>query len=101
MPKVIQDGGQFLGASVLTLGDDGRVGIPPVHGEPMEPHVVPLQVGLLQAWIEAVDLTSRPGQRILQGPVVHAQPATHTAQAIWLFMSEMRLSIKPQTFLVI
>lgn len=56
--KVIKDGGQFLGAGVLTLGDDGRVGIPPVHREPMEPHFSLLQVRLLQAGIEAVDLTS-------------------------------------------
>lgn len=56
--KVIKDGGQFLRAGVLMLGDDGRVGIPPVYGEPMEPHFILLQVRLLQAGIKAVDLAS-------------------------------------------
>ncbi|TNN68604.1 hypothetical protein EYF80_021118 [Liparis tanakae] len=38
------------------------------------------QVRLLQAGIEAVHLTSGPRERSLQGPIVHAQPAAHTAQ---------------------
>lgn len=56
--KVIEDGGQLLGVCVLVFGGDGRVGIPPVHRETMEPHVGFLQVRLLQAGVEAVDLTT-------------------------------------------
>lgn len=79
VPKVIKDGGQLLGVGVLTLGDDGRVGIPPVDRQPMEPHFVLLQVRLLQTGIKAVDLTSRTCEKMLQGPIIHTQPATHTA----------------------
>ena len=37
--KIVEDGGQFLGVAVLSLGGDGWVGVPPVYGETMEPHV--------------------------------------------------------------
>lgn len=80
--EVVEDRGQLLGAGVLTLSDDGRVRIPPVHGEPMEPHFTLQQVRLLLAGIEAVDLTSRPRQRSLQGSIVRAQPAAHTRPAL-------------------
>lgn len=79
MSKVIEDGGQFLGAGILTLGDDGWVGVPPDYGEPMEPHVSLLHVGLAQARVEAVDLTSRPRQGTLQGSIIFTQPATQAA----------------------
>ena len=78
--EVVQDGGQFLGVGVLTLGHHGRVGIPPVHREPMEPHVGLLQVRLLQAGIEAVDLAARAGEGALQGPVILPQPAGGTGE---------------------
>lgn len=79
MSKVIEDGGQFLGAGILTLGDDGWVGVPPDYGEPMEPHVSLLHVGLPQARVEAVDLTSGPRQGTLQGSIIRAQPVTQAA----------------------
>ncbi len=78
--KVVKDGGQFLGVGVLALGDNGWVGIPPVYREPMKPHFSLLQVRLLQTGIKAVDLTSCPRERMLQGPIIHTQPAAHTAQ---------------------
>lgn len=79
--KVIEDGGKFLGAGILTLGDDGWVGVPPDYGEPMEPHVSLLHVGLTQARVEAVDLTSRPRQGTLQGSIIRTQPATQVHEA--------------------
>lgn len=78
--KVIKDGGQFLGVDILTLGDNGRVWISPVYREPMKPHLSLLHVRLPQTGIKAVDLTSCPRERTLQGPIVHTQPATHIAQ---------------------
>lgn len=80
MSKVIEDGGQFLGAGILTLGDDGWVGVPPHYGEPMEPHVSLLHVGLPQARVEAVDLASGPRQGTLQGSIIRTQPVTQAAQ---------------------
>lgn len=80
MSKVIEDGGQFLGAGILTLGDDGWVGVPPDYGEPMQPHVSLLHVGLPQARVEAMDLTSGPCQGTLQGSIIRTQPATQAAQ---------------------
>lgn len=74
--KVIQDGGQLFGVAVLTLGAKPRVGIPPVYGEPVEPHLSLLRVKLLQTRIKTVDLTSGAGQGTLQNPIVHSQPAT-------------------------
>lgn len=73
--KVIHDGGQLLGAAVLMLGPKPWVGIPPVYGEPVEPHLGLLRVRLLQAGVKTVDLTPRLGQGTLQEPIVHPQPA--------------------------
>lgn len=80
MSKVIEDGGQFLGAGVLALGGDGWVGVPPDYGEPMEPHVSLLHVGLPQARVKAVDLTSGPRQGTLQGSIIRTQPVTQAAR---------------------
>lgn len=76
--KVIEDGGQLLGACVLTLGS--RVGISPVHRQSMEPHFSVLQMRLLQTGIKAVNLTPWPGKGTLQGPVIDTQPEAHTGQ---------------------
>lgn len=73
--KVIEDGGQFLGAGILTLGNNGRVGIPPVYREPMKPHFSLLHVSLPQTGIKAVDLAPCPCEITLQGPIIHTQPA--------------------------
>lgn len=74
--KVIQDGGQLSGVAVLTLGPKPRVGIPPVYGEPVEPHLSLVRVKPLQTGVKTVDLASRTGQGALQQPIVHSQPAT-------------------------
>ena len=73
--KVVEDGGQFLGAGVLVVVGAPRrpVGVPPVHGEAVQPQPgLLLAVGLLQAGVQAVDLTARLGQEALQVPVLHA-----------------------------
>lgn len=74
--KVIQDGGQFSGVAVLALGPKPRVGVPPVYGEPVEPHLSLVRVRLPQTGVKTMDLTPRAGQGTLQQPVVHSQPAT-------------------------
>lgn len=74
--KVVQDGGQLFGVAVLTLGPKPGVGIPPVYGEPVEPHLSLLRVKLLQTRVKTVDLTSGAGQGTLQIPILHSQPAT-------------------------
>lgn len=78
--KVVEDGGQLLGDGVLALSGSGRVGVPPVDGEPVEPHVGLLLVRLLQARLEAVHLAAGSHQVALQGAVAHAQPAAQGPQ---------------------
>lgn len=75
MSEVVEDGGQFLGDGVLVLADGGRVGVPPVNRQPVEPHVGLLHVRLPQARLEAVHLAAGCRQVALQVAVTHAQPA--------------------------
>lgn len=82
MSKVIQDGGHLSGVAVLTLAPKPRVGVPPVYGEPVEPHLSLVRVKLLQTRVKTVDLAPRAGQGTLQQPVAHPQPATPEVEVI-------------------
>ncbi len=59
--EVPEDGGEFLGAAVESLDRDGRVRVPPVHREPVDPHVVVLQMSSSDAGVKTVNLTAGAG----------------------------------------